>query len=75
MLRSAPGVYVGRGEGAAVAHNYMLRGFDAEHWYVPPRKYYWQADPAKPLRHGTPPCGQLDIVPLEAPLEVLQSYN
>ena len=31
VLRSAPGVYVGRGEGAAVAHNYMLRGFDAEH--------------------------------------------
>lgn len=31
VLRSAPGVYIGRGEGAAVAHNYMLRGFDAEH--------------------------------------------
>ncbi|MFW6067059.1 MAG: TonB family protein [Myxococcota bacterium] len=31
VLRSAPGVYIGRGEGAAVAHNYMLRGFDADH--------------------------------------------
>lgn len=31
LLRSAPGVYIGRGEGPAVAHNYMLRGFDAEH--------------------------------------------
>lgn len=31
VLRAAPGLYIGRGEGAAVAHNYMLRGFDAEH--------------------------------------------
>lgn len=31
VLRSAPGMYIGRGEGPAVAHNYMLRGFDAEH--------------------------------------------
>lgn len=31
VLRSAPGLYIGRGEGPAVAHNYMLRGFDAEH--------------------------------------------
>lgn len=31
VLRSAPGVYIGRGEGPAVAHNYMLRGFDSEH--------------------------------------------
>jgi iron complex outermembrane recepter protein len=31
LLRAAPGLYVGRGEGPAVAHNYMLRGFDAEH--------------------------------------------
>ncbi|MCA9695729.1 MAG: TonB-dependent receptor, partial [Myxococcales bacterium] len=31
VLRSAPGVYIGRGEGLAVAHHYMLRGFDAEH--------------------------------------------
>jgi iron complex outermembrane recepter protein len=31
VLRAAPGLYVGRGEGPAVAHNYMLRGFDADH--------------------------------------------
>lgn len=31
VLRAAPGLYIGRGEGLAVAHNYMLRGFDAEH--------------------------------------------
>lgn len=31
VLRAAPGVYIGRAEGPAVAHNYMLRGFDAEH--------------------------------------------
>lgn len=31
VLRSAPGLYVARAEGPAVAHNYMLRGFDAEH--------------------------------------------
>jgi hypothetical protein len=31
MLRSAPGVYIGRAEGPAIAHHYMLRGFDAEH--------------------------------------------
>lgn len=31
ILRTAPGLYIGRGEGAAVAHNYMLRGFDADH--------------------------------------------
>lgn len=31
VLRSTPGLYVGRGEGLAVAPNYMLRGFDAEH--------------------------------------------
>jgi iron complex outermembrane recepter protein len=31
VLRRAPGVYMGRGEGAAIAHSYMLRGFDAEH--------------------------------------------
>jgi iron complex outermembrane recepter protein len=30
-LRTAPGLTIGRGEGAAVAHSYMLRGFDAEH--------------------------------------------
>jgi iron complex outermembrane receptor protein len=31
VLLAAPGVYIGRGEGLAIAHNYMLRGFDAEH--------------------------------------------
>jgi iron complex outermembrane receptor protein len=31
VLRTAPGLYIGRGEGASVAHSYMLRGFDAEH--------------------------------------------
>lgn len=31
VLRAAPGLYIGRGEGPAVAHSYMLRGFDAEH--------------------------------------------
>jgi iron complex outermembrane recepter protein len=31
ILRSAPGLYIGRGEGPAVAHRYMLRGFDSEH--------------------------------------------
>lgn len=31
VLRSAPGLYIGRSEGPAVAHSYMLRGFDAEH--------------------------------------------
>ena len=31
VLRAAPGVYIGRSEGAAVAHSYMLRGFDADH--------------------------------------------
>ena len=51
------------------------RVFDSEPWYIPPRKYYWQADPAKPLRHGTPPGGQVDLVPAEAPIEVLQSYG
>ena len=31
VLRTAPGLYIGRSEGPAVAHNYMLRGFDSEH--------------------------------------------
>jgi TonB family protein len=31
VLRTAPGLYIGRGEGPATAHNYMLRGFDADH--------------------------------------------
>lgn len=51
------------------------RAFESEHWYVPPRRYYWQADPVTPLRFGTPPCGQLDIVPIEAAPEALQSYR
>lgn len=31
VLRAAPGLYIARPEGAAVAHRYMLRGFDSEH--------------------------------------------
>lgn len=31
ILRTAPGIYIGRGEGPAIAHKYMLRGFDADH--------------------------------------------
>jgi TonB family protein len=31
LLVTAPGVYVARGEGDAVAHSIFLRGFDAEH--------------------------------------------
>ena len=31
VLRSAPGLFIGRSEGPAVAHRYMLRGFDADH--------------------------------------------
>lgn len=31
VLRTAPGLSIGRGEGPAVAHSYMLRGFDASH--------------------------------------------
>jgi len=31
VLRIVPGLYIGRAEGPAVAHNYMLRGFDADH--------------------------------------------
>lgn len=51
------------------------RAFDSEPWYAAPRKYYWQADPMKPLHRGTPPCGQVDIVPVEASAEALQSYG
>ena len=60
---------------AARTWRHFDRAFDSESWYVPPRKYYWQADPAKPLRHGTPPCGQVDIVPIEAPAEALNNYG
>jgi len=49
--------------------------FDTEPWYIGPRLYYWQADPAKPLQHSTPPCGQVDLVPSEAPLEKLEGYG
>ncbi len=49
--------------------------FGSEPWYSQPHKYYWQADPAKPIRHGTPPCGQVDIVPIEAPAECLGRYG
>lgn len=31
ILTTAPGLYIGRAESPAVAHQYMLRGFDAEH--------------------------------------------
>ncbi|MGK0360232.1 MAG: iron complex outermembrane receptor protein [Bradymonadia bacterium] len=31
VLRVVPGLFVGRGEGPAVAQSFMLRGFDAEH--------------------------------------------
>jgi len=51
------------------------RLFGSEEWYIPPRKYYWQADPAKFRWFGTPPCGQVDIVPVEAPPEVMRSYG
>jgi len=60
---------------AAKTWKHLDRAFDAEPWYIPPRKYYWQADPARPLRYGTPPCGQIDIVPIEAPPDVLQTYG
>jgi len=54
---------------------YFHRLYDVEQWYSPPLKGYWQNDPVQTVRHGTPPCGQVDIVPVEAPLEVLQSYS
>lgn len=31
VLRAVPGMHIGQSEGPAVAHSYMLRGFDAEH--------------------------------------------
>ncbi|MDO8586622.1 MAG: hypothetical protein Q7T82_06235 [Armatimonadota bacterium] len=48
---------------------------DTEPWYPPPEMYYWQKDPVRFPRHGTPPFGQVDIVPMEAPLSVLKSYR
>ena len=51
------------------------RIFESEPWYIPPTKCYWQADAAKPLYYGTPPCGQVDLVPAEAPLDRWQGYG
>ncbi len=31
LLQTTPGLYIGRSKGPAIAHNYMLRGFDSEH--------------------------------------------
>ena len=53
-------------------HHYL---YVAEPWYTPPLKDYWQNDPLQTIQYGTPPCGQVDIVPVEAPLDVLQSYS
>ncbi|OGV62732.1 MAG: hypothetical protein A2498_02700 [Lentisphaerae bacterium RIFOXYC12_FULL_60_16] len=57
------------------AWHHLDRVFDSEPWYEAPRKYYWMADPGKPLRHGTPPCGQVDLVPIEAPSQALAGYG
>lgn len=54
---------------------YFHRLYDVEPWYTPPVKGYWQNDPLQTLQRGTPPCGQVDIVPVEAPLGVLQGYR
>jgi hypothetical protein len=54
---------------------YFHRLYDVESWYTPPLKDYWQSDPLQTIQYGTPPCGQVDIVPVQAPLEVLQSYS
>ena len=48
---------------------------DAEPWYTPPEMYYWQKDPIQVPKQGTPPFGQVDIVPVEAPLSALKSYR
>jgi len=48
---------------------------ESEPWYTPPEMYYWQKDPVRFPRHGTPPFGQVDMVPVEAPLSVLESYK
>jgi hypothetical protein len=60
---------------AAKTADHIDHAFDSEPWYTPPRMYYWQADPAKPLHHGTPPCGQVDLVPIEAQPAVLATYG
>jgi len=62
------------GPAEAMWHHFA-RLFESEEWYTPPHKYYWQADPTKPRWYGTPPCGQVDIVPAEAPPAVLQRYG
>jgi hypothetical protein len=54
---------------------YFHRLYDAEPWYTPPLSAYWQNDPVQTVQYGTPPCGQVDIVPVEAPLQVLQTYS
>jgi hypothetical protein len=60
---------------AAKTGHHIDNAFDSEPWYTPPRKYYWQADPGKTLTYGTPPCGQVDLVPIEAQADVLSSYG
>ena len=54
---------------------YFHRLYDVEPWYTPARKAYWQDDPVQTAKYGTPPLGQVDIVPVEAPLPVLQTYS
>lgn len=54
---------------------YFQRLYDVEPWYTPPSRGYWQNDALHTIRCGTPPCGQVDIVPVEAPLNVLQGYS
>lgn len=54
---------------------HFAKVFDSERWYDAPHTTYWQADPAKALRHGTPPCGQVDIVPIESSLDALRTYK
>jgi hypothetical protein len=55
--------------------HHLDHAFNSEPWYEAPRKYYWMADPGKPLHHGTPPCGQLDLVPIEATSKTLSGYG
>ena len=54
---------------------YFHRLYDVEPWYTPSLKGYWQDDPVQTIQYGTPPCGQVDIVPAEAPLDILQTYR
>jgi hypothetical protein len=55
--------------------SHLRRVHDSEPWYSPAELYYWQKDPVRVPRHGTPPYGQADIVPVEAPLSVLTTYH